>query len=92
MGTLIDSSVFIAGERGQIDLEAIWAVRAKVEFALSAVSASELLHGVHRARTTAQRNQREAFVEGFLARIPVLPFDLVAARVHAQVWAQLAVK
>jgi tRNA(fMet)-specific endonuclease VapC len=27
-----------------------------------------------------------------LARLPVIPFDLLAARVHARVWAELAAK
>ena len=92
MGALIDSSVLIAGERGQLDLEALLAGHAEEDFAVSAVTASELLHGVHRARTPAQRNRREAFVEGLLARLPVLPFDLLAARIHARLSAELAMR
>lgn len=92
MGALIDSSVLIAGERGQLDLEALMARHAEEDFAISAVTASELLHGVHRARTPAQRSQREAFVEGLLAQLPVIPFDLVTARIHARLAAELAAK
>ena len=92
MGALIDSSVLIAGERGQLDLEALLAGHAQEDFAISAVSASELLHGVHRARTPAQRNRREAFVEGLLARLPVIPFDLLAARIHARLSVELATR
>jgi predicted nucleic acid-binding protein len=92
MGALIDSSVLIAGERGQLDLEALLAGHAEEDFAISAVTASELLHGVHRARTPAQRNRREAFVEGLLARLPVMPFDLLAARIHAGLSAELATR
>lgn len=66
MGTLIDTSVLIAGERGQIDLEAILTAHAEEDFALSAVTASEMLHGVHRAKPPAQRRRREVFVEGLL--------------------------
>ena len=91
MGTLIDTSILIASERGQLDLEAILVAREEA-FALSAIAASELLHGVHRTKKTAQRHQREAFIEGLLARLPVVPFDLVAARIHARIWAQLAAK
>jgi antitoxin (DNA-binding transcriptional repressor) of toxin-antitoxin stability system len=43
------------------------------DFALSAISASELLHGIYRAKTPAQRNRREAFVGNLLGRLPVLP-------------------
>ena len=92
MGALIDSSVLIAGERGQLDLQALLAGHAEEDFAISAITASELLHGVHRARTPAQRNRREAFVEGLLAGLPVIPFDLLAARIHARLSAELAAR
>jgi tRNA(fMet)-specific endonuclease VapC len=58
--------------------------------AIAAVTASELLHGVHRAVEPSQRSRREAFVERLLEALPVLPFDLVVARAHARLSAQLA--
>lgn len=91
MGKVIDSSVLIAAERGQLDLRAALEDHRDDTFAISAVTASELLHGVHRVRA-AQRAATEAFVEGLLLEIPVLPFDLLAARVHARLWADLAAK
>jgi len=90
MATLIDSSILIAAERGDLSLEVLSARYAEEEVAISAVTASELLHGVHRARTSAQRHRREAFVEGLLAQLPVIAFDLTVARVHASLWAELA--
>jgi tRNA(fMet)-specific endonuclease VapC len=48
------------------------------------------LHGVHRAKTAAQRHRRQAFVEGLMAQLPVIAFDLTVARVHASLWADLA--
>lgn len=90
MGTLIDSSVLIAWERDQLDLETRLSERADEEFAISAITASELLHGVHRATTAARKTQREAFVEGLMARLPIFSFDQVAARVHASLSAELA--
>jgi tRNA(fMet)-specific endonuclease VapC len=59
------------------------------EVGIAAITASELLHGVHRA-TETHRGQREAFVEATLAAFPVLAFDLLIARVHARLWAGLA--
>ena len=59
------------------------------EVGIAAITASELLHGVHRA-TKKHRGQREAFVEATLAAFPVLTFDLLVARVHARLWAGLA--
>jgi tRNA(fMet)-specific endonuclease VapC len=92
VGTLIDSSVLIAAERQTLDLDAVLASRGDEAVAIAAVTASELLHGVHRAATQGQRQRREAFVEMLLAAVPVLPFDLVTARLHASLWAGLAVK
>ena len=90
MGTLIDSSVLIAWERNQLDLEKHLGDLADEDFAISAITASELLHGVHRATTVAQRRRREAFVEGLLSRMPVIVFDIVTARIHARMSAELA--
>lgn len=90
MGTLIDSSVLIAAERDRFDLETALGARSDEAFAIAAITASELLHGVHRARTQIQRQRREVYVEKLLAALPVLAFDLVVARVHASLGARLA--
>ncbi len=90
MAALIDSSVLIAVERGDLSVDAITTGYAEEDVAVSAVTASELLHGVHRARTPCQRHRRQAFVEGLLAQFPVVGFDLTVARVHASLWADLA--
>jgi tRNA(fMet)-specific endonuclease VapC len=92
VATLIDASVLIAAERGQLDWDQLLVDQGDEQLALAAITAAELLHGVHRARNPAQRVRREAFVEQLLARVPVLPFDLPVARVHARVWAALAAK
>ena len=57
--------------------------------ALAAVTASELLVGVHRADSRVRRLTREEFVEGVIEIFPVLPFNLRVARVHAEIWAEL---
>jgi tRNA(fMet)-specific endonuclease VapC len=90
MGLLIDTSVLIEHERGRIDLPAHLAGRERDEFFLSVITASELLHGVHRAATPAIRWKRSAFVEAILDRFPLLPVDLGTARIHAQLWAELS--
>ena len=84
---MIDSSVLIAAERGQLDLAAALEDHKEEVFAISAVTASEMLHGVHRM-TSSRRAATEAFVEGVIGRLPVLPFDLPSARVHARLWAE----
>ncbi len=90
MAVLIDASILIEAERGRLDIEVHVAQRAEEEFFLSVITASELLHGVHRAIQPEVRTKRSAFVEAILERFPLLPVDIVTARAHAQVWAALA--
>jgi predicted nucleic acid-binding protein len=90
VGVLIDSSVIVAAERGELDTEALLGRLGQESAALAAITVSELLHGVYRANTTARRKRRAEFVEGLLERIAVLPFDLAVARTHAAIWADLA--
>jgi tRNA(fMet)-specific endonuclease VapC len=90
MAVLIDASILIESERGRLDLERHLAPRQQEEFFLSVITASELLHGVHRAVQPEVRTKRSAFVEAILERLPLLPVDLATGRAHAQVWATLA--
>jgi predicted nucleic acid-binding protein len=60
VGTLIDTTVFIAIERGDLTLDAVMAREGVM--AISAVTASELLHGVERA-PPLRRDKRERFVQ-----------------------------
>lgn len=90
MGFLIDSSVLIAAERGKLPLDEVSRRAGTDTVAISAVTASELLHGVHRADTPRRRQRRQRFVEDLLSVLPVLPFDLEVARIHAALWADLA--
>jgi tRNA(fMet)-specific endonuclease VapC len=89
VGVLIDASVLIEHERGRVSLEPHLAGREQEEFFLSAITASALLHGVHRATDPKVRARRSAFVEAVLERFPLLPVDLAIARAHAQLWAEL---
>ena len=101
MGTLLDTTDFNDLERAVRRLapaNAMAEVSARLEHQLgadeevgiAAITASELLNGVHRA-TPEHRTRREAFVEAVLAAFPPLPFGLLAARVHARIWTELAV-
>lgn len=100
MGTLLDTTVFIDLERAVRRLppasamtEVSWRLEEQLgpdeEVGIAAITASELLHGVHRA-SAGNRSRREAFVEAVLAAFPPLPFELLAARAHARIWAELA--
>jgi tRNA(fMet)-specific endonuclease VapC len=88
-GILLDSSIIIAAERRTLELGAVTAGRLDLTH-LSVITASELLHGVHRADTPRRQLTRSAFVEAVLAAFPILELDLNVARVHAKLWADLA--
>ncbi len=91
-GVVLDSSVLIAAGRGDLVARRKLGTRMDERLAMSAITASELLHGVHRAHPPAVRARRDATVERAIEEIEVLAFDLVVARVHSRVWAALAAK
>jgi tRNA(fMet)-specific endonuclease VapC len=92
MGILIDSSSLIAAERGQLDLQTVLDSGGDEEVAIAAVTASELLHGIHGLKGGVKQARAERFVEHVLERLPVIPFDLDVARVYARLGAELASK
>ncbi len=89
MGVMFDTSVLIALERGVADSDALVRGREQESFGISVVTAAELLHGVHRAETSKRRMKRAAYVEKVLEQFTLYPFDLAAARVYADLWADL---
>lgn len=92
MGLILDSSILIAAEREDRPyLELVGEKLAAEPIAISAVTASELLHGLHRGKGP-RRARRESVVETILATLTVYPVDLSVARVHARIWAELAAK
>jgi len=90
VGLLIDTSVFIDHERGRLDLAFLVRGREDEEIYVSVITGSELLHGVHRARDPATRARRSAFVEAILAEFQLLSVDILTARTHSRLWADLA--
>lgn len=90
MGVILDSSILIAAERSQFRLAAFLESLGEVSVTIAAITASELLHGVHRAKSPAVRMRRSAFVEALLGEIPIRDFGLGEARLHAELWAELA--
>ena len=91
MGLMVDTNVFIRFEKSgkPIDFSS-WESAQKVY--ISAVIVSELLMGVHRANTEERRQRRSAFVEAVISGVGVLDFTVLAARVHAEIYAELAKK
>ena len=90
MASLIDSSILIDVERERVALGVLLEGRGDRGVAMAAITAAELLHGVHRLRASKRKTRAEAVVETLLSSIPVIPFDLVCARAHARLGAELA--
>jgi len=90
VGLVLDTSVLVAAERRAVRLEPLLESLGEELVAIAAITASELLHGCHRASDAGVRARRAAFVDALLDAIPVLPFGLPEARRHAELWAELA--
>lgn len=88
MAFLIDTALLIDLERGA-GSPAFEALAGDEERAISVITVSELLHGAMRA-TGARRARRRAFVEHMLGSIQAIPITEPVARVHADIWADLA--
>ena len=89
MGLILDTNVFIHSERSGNPIDfSKWEEYGDVY--ISAITTSELLVGVHYAKTPEQQARRSAFVESVLAKIPVLSFETEESRVHAGLFASLA--
>lgn len=86
MALLIDTSVLIEAERRERSLSANL---GDADRAISVITASELLHGVHRARSDTARTRRAAFVESLLSALEALPITMAVARIHAEIWTAL---
>ncbi len=93
MSLLLDSSVLIADERGTWDGR-----RFAREFVgerrtgISAITASEFLHGCWRAPVGKRQDRRLAFFESVEKGVEIIPFDFEIAKTHAKLWAELASK
>lgn len=85
---MIDTDLLVDREHGA---DLIDKLVGDEERAISVITVSELLHGVHRARG-ARRTHRRAFVEHLLSGFDPIPVTEPVARVHAEIWAQLAAR
>lgn len=87
MGLVIDTNFFIDVEHGRLDLDSLEKFAHHGDAYIAAVTVSELLVGVHLAKTKVGEIQRAAFVEGILASMPVLDFNTEVARCYAVLYA-----
>ncbi len=87
MGLIVDTNIFIDAENDRLDLNDLAAFIHYGEAYISAITVSELLAGVHVAKSPDVRIQRSTFVEGIIAKVPVLDFTEEVARTYAELYA-----
>jgi tRNA(fMet)-specific endonuclease VapC len=87
MGLVIDSNFFIDIENKRLTIEKLSDFYSYGEAYIAAITASELLTGVHLSQDTAIKLKRSAFVESIIANFPILNFDAKVARTYAEIYA-----
>lgn len=86
---ILDSSILVATEQKRFDLSSFLVHETSSETVLiSSITASELLHGVHRATRRRAKIRKES-VEAVFLSYQVLPFDLPCVRLHSKIWSDL---
>jgi predicted nucleic acid-binding protein len=96
MGLILDTSIVIANERRGDSVRHILrqarTIHGEFDVALSAVSAVELTHGIHRARTVADRGRRRHFCEEVFRDLIVHPVSLAIAQLAGRIGGEQAAK
>lgn len=83
MGLIIDTGIFVRAERdGYLNPRAV--LPQGEEAAITTITLSELLEGVHLAASPARARVRMAFIEQLPGIVPILPFNEEIARFHAK--------
>ncbi|HWG15414.1 MAG TPA: PIN domain-containing protein [Streptosporangiaceae bacterium] len=77
---ILDTGVLISIERGRLDVDAVLGAD---DAAIATITAMELLIGVERANA-AHKKTRATHVEALLSGLPIEPYDLGVARIHAR--------
>ena len=92
MGVVVDSSIFIAAERGRFDWIGFHSQIGSEPVFLTVITLAELAHGVERADTRERRETRARFVGEVEARYPLLAFEREEALEYARLWAELVTR
>jgi tRNA(fMet)-specific endonuclease VapC len=89
MGLVLDSGVLIAGEREAKPLSNLLLMleheHGETEIVLSAITVIELEHGLHRAQTAEQAQNRREYLNTVFSAIPVQPFTTEMAHLAAKI-------
>ena len=96
MGIILDTSVLIAGERRgegvQAIIQRVLTTHGEQDAALSVVTLVELTHGIHRARTDADRERRRAFTQELRRDMAVVPVTAEIAELAGRIEGEQAAR
>ena len=96
LGVVLDSSVLVAAERGQLTttevIRRVHMALGDVPIGISALTVAELAHGVHRAGNPERRRQRRQFLDELKAQVPIHPVTEATAEIIARIGAEQAAK
>jgi predicted nucleic acid-binding protein len=89
LGLILDTSILIASERrGETVRQLFQRIQAscgETEVALSAITIVELIHGLYRAKTEADRQKRQSFFEELCSDLLVHPLSFEIARLAGRI-------
>jgi tRNA(fMet)-specific endonuclease VapC len=89
MGLILGTTILIAAERRKLSVtDLIRQVEERygvIGVGISSVSAVELTHGIYRAQTASQKQQRRIFVEDTLVQVAVYPVSLEIAQLAGRI-------
>lgn len=84
---ILDTSVLISAERGQLDLTAV--ARDDADAVVPAIVVAEYLTGVHLAATDEQRAARREFLDRALQALPIETYTQRVAERHSELLAHV---
>ena len=94
MGSLLDSTVVIAAERGRLNTRQLMrSIAEKIgeqPVVLSAIGYTEILKGVNFDRDILRRQRREKFFEELLGVVPVVPYTAATADIAGRIGGEQA--
>lgn len=90
MGVVVDSSIFVAAERGRFDWVGFHAELGAERLYITVMTLAELLHGAERADSPERKERRMEYIGAVEVRYPLLPFCRDEAVVYSKLWAAMS--
>jgi tRNA(fMet)-specific endonuclease VapC len=87
---IVDTNILIDLERSGRQIGDLAAIFPNDEFAVAAITMSEVLVAAFLAHSLQRQRQREEFTDRLIQAINVIPFDVLVARQYAATWAELS--